>query len=98
MNDESLYGNSEFPDNLYDLKKEIIQNEDLLNNKMSEKKLKQEKMISNISNVNKKTITQKNELSEDKNPFIKIEPENVIQGIIFSEILGKPRCFKQRFR
>lgn len=98
MNDESLYGNSEFLDNFYDLKKEIIQNEDLLNNKMSEKKLKQEKMISNISNVNKKTITQKNELSEDKNPFIKIEPENVIQGIIFSEILGKPRCFKQRFR
>ena len=98
MNDESLYGNSEFPDNFYDLKKEILQNEDLLNNKMSEKKLKQEKMISNISNVNKKTITQKNELSEDKNPFIKIEPENVIQGIIFSEILGKPRCFKQRFR
>ncbi|NSW90525.1 MAG: hypothetical protein HPY74_07580 [Firmicutes bacterium] len=29
---------------------------------------------------------------------IKLKPENILQGIIFSEILGKPKCLRIRRR
>ena len=28
----------------------------------------------------------------------RLNPESIIQGVIFSEIIGKPRCFRRRIR
>jgi hypothetical protein len=33
-----------------------------------------------------------------KMPLVSLNPGSIIQGVIFSEIIGKPRCFKRKIR